>query len=149
MWMRLAIKPIAMRHEKTKKMDFLAIATRKFRKFPRGKILGAPTPTVVRGWHKVIAGYAGDSGSWGGRGTPWPGDSGLGCPTGSPGLPGQSALHRYRYPVPAGTCRYRPVISFVLVPHTDGPTGSGLLLLEFGQRTTAARRARPGRLAAC
>jgi hypothetical protein len=29
----------------------------------------------------------------------------LGCPTGSPGVPGQSALHRYRYPIPAGTAR--------------------------------------------
>jgi hypothetical protein len=29
----------------------------------------------------------------------------LGCSTGSPGLPGQSVLHRYRYPVPAGTAQ--------------------------------------------
>jgi hypothetical protein len=34
----------------------------------------------------------------------WPHEP-LGCPTGSPGLPGQSALHQYRYPVPAGTAR--------------------------------------------
>jgi hypothetical protein len=35
-------------------------------------------------------------------------------------------------PVP-GTGRYRPVSSFVLMPHTDWPTGPGRLLLEFGQ----------------
>jgi hypothetical protein len=47
-------------------------------------------------------------------------------------------------PVPVlGTGRYRPVIIFVLVPHTDWPTGPGRLLLEleFGKRPTTARAA--------
>jgi hypothetical protein len=69
-------------------------------------------------------------------GTSWSLSPRLGCPTGSPGLPGQSALHRV--PVP-GTGRYRPVMSFFLCHDTDWPTGPGRLLLEFHQRPTAAR----------
>jgi hypothetical protein len=41
-------------------------------------------------------------------------------------------------PVP-GTGRYRPVMMFVLAPHTDWPTCPGRLLIGFGQRQTAAR----------
>jgi hypothetical protein len=36
-------------------------------------------------------------------------------------------------PVP-GTGRYRPVMIFVLAPHTDWPTCPGRLLIGFGQR---------------
>jgi hypothetical protein len=47
-------------------------------------------------------------------------------------------------PVP-GTGRYRPVISFVLVPHTDWPTGPGwlLLLLLESQGQRQRQRLRP------
>jgi hypothetical protein len=70
-------------------------------------------------------------------------------PTGSPGLQG----HLVRAPCTGTGTRYLPdrlSTSFVLLPHTNWPTGPGGLLLEFGQRPSApAPHRRPQARAAC